>query len=262
MEENNENIFETALVEIGGITDPARIETFMTAYRSGKVTERTVTIFLELKDVAISPAEKLLLLLASIEKKIKESYIEDLINWNDIAEIKDTLRYYITNRRAEINFKKEPKIDFFKQPAKPVQKSRISANKPAVATASKDVGKEILKTLGFAEETINIVIEARSEGRISNDDLKFIQQTIEDPKIPIGLDEMVFIFEVFKNRTSTMEETLGLIMQGVTDGTLPIDDVFTLVDCIINNKIEDVFTIIYEMDNESRRKKLAELAGI
>jgi hypothetical protein len=235
-----------------GVNDERRRNLFLSHIKSGKLSIKAIKVIIELKSVNLRNVDKLALTIALIEGKVTPKYINELIEYNDIQGLKDAIDFYVQDKKTEyFNKYVLPKINMMEQVA-----IAISGKKPAPVVAPGD-NYGILKSFGFSDQTIELLKQAVAEGRMIEQDVKFIVQTIEDPKIPIDAKDMETIVSVFNNPQVNME-IAGIIIQGLSDGTLANEEIEGLTQCIIKNKIDDVFGFIYDLSKEQRAEKIME----
>lgn len=245
------NEFSDALL-LMGVTDDKRKSIFINAIKSGKLNAKSIQTIIELQSVELRPVDKLALTIALMEGKIKQKYLQEIIMYNDIQGLKDAIDFYVADKKTEYyNKYVAPRINIMEQVA-----LAITGNKPKPVYIPGD-NYSALKSIGFQDISIEIVKKAVDEGRITEADVKFIVQTIEDPKIAIDAKDMEAIVSILQNPNVNME-IVGIIIQGLSDGTLASEEIEGLTQCVIKDKIDDLFGFIYDLSKEQRAEKIME----
>ncbi len=245
------NEFFDALL-LMGVNDEKRKNIFLNAIKSGILSEKSVQTIIELQSVDLRPVDKLALTIALLEGKVKQKYLQELILYNDIQGLKDIVDFYVADKKTEyFNKYVAPRINIMQEVARAIIGEKA---KPVYIPGD---NYATLKSFGFADDNIELVKQAVSEGRITETDVKFIIQTIEDPKISIDAKDMETIITVLQNPNVNME-IVGIIIQGLSNGTLASEEIEGLTQCVIKDKIEDLFGFIYDLSKEERAEKIME----
>lgn len=247
------NIFIDSLIKMG-VTDTSRQDFFVNCVADGKINIKTINTIVALQSTSLRQNDKLAILISIMEGKVKEKYVRELISYNDIKGLKDVIDFYVITKKTEFYNKfVAPKIDVMQEVAKAIMGGGASQEAGGLTPIQQ------LIPFGFNNDLITILNTALEENRIRMDDIKYIIQTIEDPKIPIDAEGMQKLVSTLGNPTVNMDETLGIMMQGLTDGTLASEEIEGLVDCVKSGKIDDVFGFVYELSKEQRAEKIMEL---